>query len=66
VLGCDVVTQLDIGLVFFHFFSNFNSKNRAEAVRQDYLARMHAFMASCRRSFDFNRVLEGRWVLLSI
>jgi hypothetical protein len=23
-------------------------------------------MASCRRSFDFNRVLEGRWVLLSI
>jgi hypothetical protein len=33
--------------------------DRAEAIRQDYLARVRAFTAGCRRSLDFYRVLEG-------
>jgi hypothetical protein len=32
--------------------------DRAEAVRQDYRARIHAFMAGCRRSFNFDQILE--------
>jgi hypothetical protein len=40
--------------------------NRVEAVRQDYRARICAFTACCRRSFDFKRVLEGRRFLLSL
>jgi hypothetical protein len=39
---------------------------RAEAVQHDYLARMHAFTVGCQHSFNFDRILEGRWILLSI
>jgi hypothetical protein len=31
-----------------------------------YLARIHTFMASCWRSFNFNRSLEERRILLSL
>jgi hypothetical protein len=31
--------------------------DRAEAVRQDYQARIHAFTAGCRRSFNFDWIL---------
>jgi hypothetical protein len=40
--------------------------DRAEAVRQDYRARICAFVAGCRRSFDFDWVLEGCRFLLSL
>jgi flavoprotein len=32
----------------------------AEAVWQDYQARMHASIIGCQRSLDFDRVLRGR------
>jgi hypothetical protein len=40
--------------------------DRARAIRQDYQARIHAFTAGCRRSFDFDWVLEGHQFLLSL
>jgi hypothetical protein len=40
--------------------------NRAEAARQDYQARIHAFTAHYRRSFNFNQILEERRILLSL
>jgi hypothetical protein len=27
---------------------------------------MHAFTVGCQHSFNFDRILEGRWILLSI
>jgi hypothetical protein len=39
---------------------------QAEAVWQDYLAWMHAFMANCWNYFPFDWVLEERWNLLFI
>jgi hypothetical protein len=33
--------------------------DKAETVRHDYQARVHAFTAGCRCSLNFNRVLEG-------
>jgi hypothetical protein len=39
---------------------------RAEAIRQDYVARTHDFTASCRRSFSFDQILEERRTLLSV
>jgi hypothetical protein len=32
--------------------------DRAEIVRQDYQARIHAFTTGCRCSFNFNQILE--------
>jgi hypothetical protein len=40
--------------------------DRVEAVRQEYRARIRTFTASCRGSFDFDRVLEGHRFLLSL
>jgi hypothetical protein len=40
--------------------------DQAEAVRQDYLARVRTFTAGCRRSLDFDRVLEGHQFFLSV
>jgi hypothetical protein len=40
--------------------------DRAEAARQDYRARIHAFMVSCRHSFNIDRILEERQILLSL
>jgi hypothetical protein len=40
--------------------------DQAEAVPQDYWARIHAFLASCRRSFNFDWNLEERRILLSL
>jgi hypothetical protein len=40
--------------------------DQADVVRQDYLARVHTFIASYRCCFDFNRVLEGRRFLISV
>jgi hypothetical protein len=40
--------------------------DRAEAVRQDYQARVRAFIAGCWHSLDFDRVLEGRWFFLFV
>jgi hypothetical protein len=33
--------------------------DQAEAVRHDYHARIHTSTSSCRRSFNFDQVLEG-------
>jgi hypothetical protein len=40
--------------------------DQAKAVRQDYLARVHAFTASCQCSLDFDRVLEVCQFFLSV
>jgi hypothetical protein len=40
--------------------------DRAEAVWQDYLARVRAFTASCQCSLDFDQVLEGCQFFLSM
>jgi hypothetical protein len=40
--------------------------DRAEVVWQDYRATIHAFMAGCRCSFNFDQILEERWVLHSL
>jgi hypothetical protein len=40
--------------------------DRAEVVRQDYQARIHAFTADCRHSFNFDRILEVHQILLSL
>jgi hypothetical protein len=38
-----------------------NAKHtQAKAIRQDYLARMRTFTASCRHSFNFDQILEER------
>jgi hypothetical protein len=39
---------------------------RAEAIRQDYLVRTRAFIASCQRSLNFDQILEECRTLLSI
>jgi hypothetical protein len=39
---------------------------RAKAVRQGYLAKIRAFIASCRHSFNFDRILEERRILHSL
>jgi hypothetical protein len=40
--------------------------DRVEDVRQDYQARIHAFMVGCRRSFNIDRILEEHRILLSL
>jgi hypothetical protein len=40
--------------------------DQAEAIRQDYLARVRTFTAGCRRSLDFDQVLEGHQFFLSV
>jgi hypothetical protein len=40
--------------------------DRVEAVQQDYRDRIHAFTAGCRRSFNFDRILQERRILLSL
>jgi hypothetical protein len=39
---------------------------RAEAVRQDYRARIRASTTSCQHSLDFDRVLRGRQFILTV
>jgi hypothetical protein len=39
---------------------------QAEAVRQNYLARMRAFTTSWRCSFNFDWILEEHCILLSL
>jgi hypothetical protein len=34
--------------------------DQSEAARQDYQARIHAFTAGCRHSFNFDRIMEER------
>jgi hypothetical protein len=41
-------------------------RDRAEAIRQDYQARLHASTASRRRFLDFDRVLSGCQFILSV
>jgi hypothetical protein len=40
--------------------------DRAEAARQDYRARIHAFTVSYQSSFDFDRVLRGHWFFVFV
>jgi hypothetical protein len=40
--------------------------NRAKAIWEDYWARMCASIASCRHSLDFDRVLRGRQLILTV
>jgi hypothetical protein len=40
--------------------------DQAKAIRQDYRARIHAFMAGCWCSFNFDWILEEHRILLSL
>jgi hypothetical protein len=39
---------------------------QAEAVWQDYLARMHTFTSNYQRTFKFDQILEERRIFLSL